>query len=243
MATELGRDTVVDGRHLKRRNARGRVPVPAESEPLKPTFSPLTALARGETSAAYTDELSVVKRGAGSQRPASSGRSRERRRPRVARSLAPTGVRPRRPARARRIRLAPLDPPCDQGGGHRVASVPAAPHGQSRLIDGFDDEERGPGQPPSRTVPSGNAPHADPEHLRPGCVPVRRQVTGRERVHRLPVLQVCQMDVLAQGLNVAEDGLSGLDALSHAHGRLDVPVLERPAVSRRRRLRARPAPA
>ena len=39
MASELGRDTVVDGSHPRRRNARGRVPVPAESEPLKPATS------------------------------------------------------------------------------------------------------------------------------------------------------------------------------------------------------------
>ena len=39
MATELGRDPVVDGRHAKRRNARGHVPVPAESEPLEPASS------------------------------------------------------------------------------------------------------------------------------------------------------------------------------------------------------------
>ena len=39
MATELGRDTVVDGSHPRRRNARGRVPVPAESEPLEPASS------------------------------------------------------------------------------------------------------------------------------------------------------------------------------------------------------------
>jgi len=36
MARELGRDTVLDGSHAKRRNARRRVPVPAESEPLEP---------------------------------------------------------------------------------------------------------------------------------------------------------------------------------------------------------------
>ena len=39
MATELGRNTVVDGKHAKRRNARGRVAVPAESEPLEPASS------------------------------------------------------------------------------------------------------------------------------------------------------------------------------------------------------------
>ena len=39
MATELGRDTIVDGRLPKRRNARGRVPVHAESEPLGPASS------------------------------------------------------------------------------------------------------------------------------------------------------------------------------------------------------------
>ena len=38
------------------------------------------------------------------------------------------------------------------------------------------------------------------------------------------------MDVLVQGKYVAEDPRSGLGALSHAHRRLDVPVLERPAV-------------
>ena len=36
MAAELGRDTIVAGRHPRRRNARGRIPVPAESEPLEP---------------------------------------------------------------------------------------------------------------------------------------------------------------------------------------------------------------
>ena len=39
MAAELGRYAVVDGRHAKRRNARGRVPIPAESEPLEPASS------------------------------------------------------------------------------------------------------------------------------------------------------------------------------------------------------------
>ena len=39
MTTELGRDTVVDGKQPKRRNARSRVPVPAESEPLEPASS------------------------------------------------------------------------------------------------------------------------------------------------------------------------------------------------------------
>ncbi len=39
MATELGRDTIVDGGLPKRRNAGGRVPVPAESEPLEPASS------------------------------------------------------------------------------------------------------------------------------------------------------------------------------------------------------------
>jgi hypothetical protein len=39
VAAELGRDTVVDGSQPKRRNARGRVPVPAESEPLEPGSS------------------------------------------------------------------------------------------------------------------------------------------------------------------------------------------------------------
>ncbi len=39
MATELGRDTVVDGGRPKRRNARVSVPVPAESEPLEPASS------------------------------------------------------------------------------------------------------------------------------------------------------------------------------------------------------------
>ncbi len=39
MAKELGRETVVDGRHAKRRNARDRVPIPAESEPLESASS------------------------------------------------------------------------------------------------------------------------------------------------------------------------------------------------------------
>jgi len=62
MATEVGRDTVVDGSHAKRRNARGRVPVPAESEPLELRSSPLPSAVRPALALTAAEEVETIRR-------------------------------------------------------------------------------------------------------------------------------------------------------------------------------------
>jgi hypothetical protein len=64
LAEQFGSTTVTNGGHVKRRNARRRMPVTAESEPLEPGSTPLGAPSDVRPALAITaaEELETIRR-------------------------------------------------------------------------------------------------------------------------------------------------------------------------------------
>jgi hypothetical protein len=64
IAEELGRDTVLNGGHAKRRNARARTPVVAETEPLEPASSAsrLPSSVRPALALTAAEEVETIRR-------------------------------------------------------------------------------------------------------------------------------------------------------------------------------------
>lgn len=64
LAAELGRDTVVNGDHTKKRSARQRVPVIAEAEPLEPTthISARPSAVRPALALTAAEEVETIRR-------------------------------------------------------------------------------------------------------------------------------------------------------------------------------------